>query len=94
MVSTVRVVVLPLDRLGALVVLADVAHELLVQVLDGGEDAAADHVSLDAGEPVLDLIEPGRVGWCEVNLDVVVFGQEGLNQSIGRLMRRFTSKNF
>lgn len=36
-VSTVRVVVLPLQRLGVLVVLADVAHELLVQVFDGGE---------------------------------------------------------
>ncbi len=33
---------------------------LLVQVLDGGEDAATGHVALDASEPVLDLFVPGR----------------------------------
>lgn len=35
---------------------------LLFQDLDGGEDAPADHVALDAGEPVFDLVELRRVG--------------------------------
>lgn len=36
-VSPCPIVVLPLQRLGVLVVFADVAHELLVEVFDGGE---------------------------------------------------------
>jgi hypothetical protein len=34
------------------VVVTDVAHEVPVQILGAGEDAAGDHVALDAGEPV------------------------------------------
>jgi hypothetical protein len=35
------------------VVLTDIAHELFVEVFDVAEDAAGDHVALDAAEPVL-----------------------------------------
>lgn len=80
MVSALGIVVLPLQRLRGLVVLTDVAHELLVQVLERGENAAADDVALDAREPVLDLVEPRRVGGRVVNPHVRVFGQEGLDQ--------------
>ncbi len=33
-------------------------HELLVEIFDAVEYPARDDVSLDAGKPVLDLIEP------------------------------------
>ena len=38
--------------------MADIAHDLSVEVGLGFEDAACDEVSLDLGEPDLDLIEP------------------------------------
>lgn len=36
---------------------------------DGGEHSAYDGFALDAGEPDLNLIEPRRVGWREVQTD-------------------------
>jgi len=71
-----RITIGPLDRFGRSVVMADVAHELAREIAHGGENAAGDHVSLDLGEPVLDLIEPGRVGRGEVQMDVGVRGEE------------------
>jgi hypothetical protein len=40
------------------VVLADLAHELFVEVLGAGERAARDDIALNSGEPVLNLIRP------------------------------------
>jgi hypothetical protein len=68
--------VLPLDRLGGLVVLPDVAHEFALEVGGGREDATVDEVALDLTEPQLDLVEPRRVGRCEVQLDLRVQGEE------------------
>lgn len=69
--SARRIVELPLDGLGVLVVFTDVAHQLFVQVFHRGEDAAADHVALDAAEPVLHLVEPGLTRF-EYQIGVVV----------------------
>src|SRR6202163_3356084 len=74
-----RIVVLPLQWGGILVVLADVAHELLVEVLGAGEDAARNHVALDAGEPVLNLVEPRRISWRVMDRYLLVLGQEHLD---------------
>src|SRR5215831_8252718 len=41
-----------------------------------GEDAACDDVTLDLGEPQLDLVEPGRVSRREVQVDRGVATQE------------------
>src|SRR2546430_5125724 len=65
-----RIGLLPLHRSRGLVVLADVAHELSLQIEDGGEDAAGDHVALDLAEPQLHLVEPGGVGRSEVQMHV------------------------
>src|SRR5256885_7830643 len=62
--------VLPLHGPRCLVVLADVAHELSLQIEDGCEDAAGDHVALDLAEPQLHLVEPGGVGRGEVQMHV------------------------
>jgi hypothetical protein len=62
-VAARRIVVLPLRRLGALVVVTGVAHELKAQIFDRGEDAAADHVARDAAGPVLDSVPLGRMSW-------------------------------
>ena len=49
--------------------MTDVAHELAGQVLDRGEDPAGNHIALDLGEPVFDLVEPGGVGRRVVEMD-------------------------
>jgi hypothetical protein len=36
---------------------------------DRGENAARDDLALDLGEPDLDRVEPGGVGWGEVKAD-------------------------
>lgn len=46
-----RVGVLPSFRLEVFVVITDVAHDFLVQVLGTGEDAARDHFALYLGKP-------------------------------------------
>ena len=65
---------------GVFVVLADVSHELLVEVFDGREDAAGDDIALNASEPVLDLVQPGRVRRRVVHVDALVLCQEGLHE--------------
>src|SRR5688500_7867891 len=81
-----RVAVGPLDRLGVAIVMADVAADLASEIGDGGEDAAGNDVTLDLGEPELDLVEPGRVGRSEVKTDVGVMSEEVANAL--RLMGR------
>ena len=49
--ATRRIAIAPLYGLGSLVVLADISHQLSVQVGDRGEDASCDDVALDLGEP-------------------------------------------
>ena len=78
--------VFPLDRLGSLVVLGDVAHELVVKVTGGGEDAAVDEVAFDLAEPEFDLVEPRGVGGGEVQVDVLMQGQE-LGHPLGLVSR-------
>ena len=46
--------------------MSDVSHELASEIGGRGKDPARDHVSFDLGEPEFDLIEPRRVGRCEV----------------------------
>ncbi len=55
-------------------VLADVAHELSLQIGDRSEDAARGTVAFDLGEPQLDLVEPRRIGPVEVHMDSWVPG--------------------
>jgi hypothetical protein len=47
--------VFPLQSPGRFVVLADVVHELFVQVIAGIERADADDVALNFGQPVVNL---------------------------------------
>ncbi len=63
-----------------LVVLADVVHDLFVQVLDAGEDAACDHIALYLGKPNLHLVEPGRVGERVMDMHIGREQQPRLNQ--------------
>ena len=60
--SSICVFVSPLEGESCFVVMADIAHDLSVEVGLGFEDAACNEVSLDLGEPDLDLIEPGGIG--------------------------------
>ena len=52
-------------------------HEFAREVLDGGEDPASDHLSLDSGEPDLDLIQPGRIGRRKVQFHLRMTFQKG-----------------
>ena len=59
--SSVGVFVSPLKGESCFVVMADIAHDLSVEVGLGFEDAASNDVVLDLGEPDFDLVEPRRV---------------------------------
>ena len=50
--------VLPFDGLGPFIVIADVAHELALQVGKRSEHAARKDIPLDLREPLFNLIEP------------------------------------
>ena len=54
----------------------DIAHQLAAEILDRGEDSSADHIALDAGEPVLDLVQPRGVRRREVHLHIAMFGKD------------------
>ena len=59
--------------------MADVAHDLAVEVGLGFEDAACNEVSLDLREPDLDLIKPRGIGRGVVELDVGMGAQKMVN---------------
>src|SRR4029453_18156395 len=61
---------------GSLIVGFDVAHEFAAQVGHGCEDSAGNHVALDFGEPVFDLVEPGTISGGVMERHVWVVGQE------------------
>lgn len=71
------VAVCPFEGLGALVVAADVFHDLALEVDLGSEDAPRDEVALDLREPDLDLVEPGGIGGCVVDVNGGVVFKEG-----------------
>lgn len=71
-----RIEVLPLRWLGQFVVLADVAHELALEVCQRSEHTTCDHIAFNLSEPRLNLIEPGRVGWREAHVNRRLLGQE------------------
>lgn len=72
--------VLPLNWFGVCVVLTDVAHDFLVQVLGAGENAARDHIALDLGKPDFHLFKPRRVGGGVVNMHIGRQQQPSLDQ--------------
>ena len=59
--------------------MADIAHNLAMEVGLGFEDAACNEVSLDLGEPDLDLIKPRGIGRGVMELDVGMGVQKSLN---------------
>ena len=77
--SSIGVFVSPLEGESCFVVMADVAHDLSVEVGLGFEDAACNEVSLDLGEPDLDLIKPRGIGRGVMELDVGMGAQKPLN---------------
>ena len=72
--------IFPLHGTGRFVVLTDVSHELPLQVGDGSEYAAGDDVAFDLAEPQLDLVQPRRVGWREMQVNPGVRRQEVLDR--------------
>ena len=71
--------------------MTDIAHEFFGQVLDGGEDAARDHIAFDLGEPELHLIQPRRVGRREMQMHLRM-GLQELGDPPG-LVRREVVRN-
>ncbi len=84
--SARHVDVLPLDWLGGLVVLADVAHEFAGHVAGRGEDATRNDVALDFAQPELDLVQPAGVGRSEVQANVLMQAEE-LADALGLVSR-------
>ena len=77
--SSIGVFVSPLEGESRFIVMANVAHDFAMEVGLGFEDAACNEVSLDLGEPDLDLIEPRGVGGSVMEFDVGMGAQKALN---------------
>lgn len=60
----------PNDRHGASVVAGDEVIDVVSELLDVGEAGAGKGTGLQDGEPDLDLVEPGTVGWSEVKSNI------------------------
>src|SRR5690349_11300876 len=86
-----RISIAPADRLRRLVVMTDVPTNLACEIGDRGEDAPGEQIPFDLGEPEFDLIEPRRVGRCEMQTYVGVRDQEGPHRL--RLVRREIVEN-
>jgi len=56
-----------------LIVGCDECIDVLLQLLDRGERCAAKRLALEDGKPSLDLIEPGRARWREMEVDLRMF---------------------
>lgn len=69
----------PLERLWMLVVVIDERVDLALEVGHRLERTAADRLVGDQGEPALDLIEPGTVGWREMDVKAGSSRQPGTN---------------
>ena len=74
--TTVSISVGPFERLGAFVVGFDIASDFASEVGFGSKDAASDQIALNFGEPDFDLIKPGRVSRCVMELKVGMDGEE------------------
>src|SRR5262245_19435555 len=80
------IAITPPDRFRRLVVVADVPTNLAREVGDRTEDAARQEIAFDFRKPQLDLVEPGRIGRREVELDGRVLQKKRSHRL--RLMRR------
>src|SRR5262245_3390795 len=65
---------------GSFIVGFDVAHEFAAQVGHGLEDSASNHMALEFGEPVFDLVEPGTISRRVMQGDVWVLGKEAIHE--------------
>ena len=70
----------PFDGSRRFIVLANIAHEFGSQVGERAKDAASNDVALYFREPVFNLVQPGGIGWREVNADIGVGLKEGIHQ--------------
>jgi len=77
--STGWIKVLPFYGFGFLIVLTDVAHEFVVQVLDRCENPSRDDIALDLGEPQFYLIEPGGIRRGKMQMNVGMTSEEFLD---------------
>jgi hypothetical protein len=77
----------PLEGFGAFVVALDIAGNFASEVRSGIEDAAGNQIALNFREPDFDLIEPGRVSWGVVKLNLRMKGEE-LSHSPGLVRRK------
>jgi len=75
----------PCEGAAFLVVVVDEVVDFGNKVFDVPEAAATDRLWGDETEPSLNLVEPGRVGGCVVNLEAGPFGEPEAH--LGMLMR-------
>lgn len=69
----------PLEWGGGFIVVADVAQEFGAEIRDRAEDAPRDDLALNFGEPIFDLVEPRGVGRGEVQRDLGMALEKGLD---------------
>ena len=74
----------PDERDGARVVAVDESIDVISELLDTDEAGSGQRIALQNGEPDLDLVEPGAVGWREVEADIGVAGQPTITLGLVR----------
>lgn len=62
----------PGEGAGGLVVVLDEVINVFPELSDAGEAGALQRLATEDREPALNLIEPGGVGWREVEVNVLV----------------------
>ena len=69
----------------------DVAHRLAGQIFHRSENSTCDHFPFDSPEPDLDLIQPGGISRCEVQLDIGVLVQKLRERYVNRWFSPLTT---
>src|SRR3954451_22645864 len=82
----------PADRTGRFCVCPDVFHEFSAKISDGSEHSTGNNMAFDFAEPDLDLIQPRRVGGCEVKPDLRIRLEETSN-CLGLMCRQVIEHN-
>ena len=82
----------PFDRGSGLVVMPDITKDFSSKILDGGKDASGDDLSLNFGEPDLDLVKPRRVGGRKMDADLGMTGQKIVDE-LGFMSREIVSND-
>jgi hypothetical protein len=72
----------PFERMRMLIPVGDEALDLAAQIGDRGEGAAADRALSDQAEPTLDLVQPGGIRGCVMQMKTRMTRKPGFDSGV------------